>query len=227
MKVNLSGLADDTLAKLQVYKEHGGRTHWGTHPGNGSWEIVLYEKPGVNYIVTVAADGYTTNPISYTVQISGTKVYVVEEGQVTSEEAMHLDFQFIPIVTPKAPTAGPGKTIFFPRQEKTDGERAVMEGEVDGTLVLADNCIRVDSDEADASYLLIWPPEFNITIENSSIKILNGDGELVARIGDKVHIGGGEIQLLSMLDKTIQEQVPRQCPAPYWIIGDKITTVNP
>jgi hypothetical protein len=121
---------------------------------------------------------------------------------------------------PTATASDPSKTIYFPRQEKTEGERAVMEGEIRGTLVLSDNCIRVDEDGSDESYLLIWPPDFNMTIENGTIEILNGDGEIVAHIGDMVHIGGGEIPLLSMLDKSIQEQVPPQCSARYWIIGD-------
>ncbi|MBN1149462.1 MAG: hypothetical protein JXA78_19530 [Anaerolineales bacterium] len=120
----------------------------------------------------------------------------------------------------------PSKTIFFPRQEKTEGERAVMDGMINGTLVLVDNCIRVDSEEAATSYLLIWPPDFILIIENDMTKILNGDGEIVAHIGDMVQVSGGEINLLSMLDKSIQEQVPPQCTAPYWIIGDEIATMN-
>src|SRR4030067_1383231 len=70
------------------------------------------------------------------------------------------------------PTSDTSNTIFFPRQEKNDGERAVLDGEIHGTLVLADNCIRVDHDYSDTSYLLIWPPDFNMTIENGTIKIL-------------------------------------------------------
>jgi hypothetical protein len=121
---------------------------------------------------------------------------------------------------PSVTASDTSKTIFFPHQEKTDGERAVMDGEIDGTLVLIDNCIRIDSDEAKESYLLIWPPDFDISIEDSTIEILNGDGTIVAHIGDMVHIGGGGIPLLSILDKSVQEQVPPQCSARYWIIGD-------
>jgi len=112
------------------------------------------------------------------------------------------------------------KTIFFPTQEKTGGERAVMDGEEYGTLVLANNCIRLNRDDTDNSYLLIWPPDFNMIIENGTIGIQNGNGQIVAHIGDRVHIGGGGINLLLMLDKYIQAQVPPQCTGPYWIIDD-------
>jgi len=96
-----------------------------------------------------------------------------------------------------------------------------------GTLVLVDNCIRLDSGKSLPSELLIWPPDFNFTIENDTIKVLNDKNEIVASIGDRVQMGGGEIHLLSQLDKSIQEQVPSQCPGPYWIIGEGFTTINP
>jgi hypothetical protein len=122
-------------------------------------------------------------------------------------------------------TSDPSKKIFFPRQEKTDGERAVMEALVRGTLVLVDNCIRVQYDEVGINYLLIWPPDFSISFENGTIEIVNEDGKIVASLGDNVQMGGGEIKLLSLLDKSIQEQVPPQCPGPYWIVGEGFTRV--
>jgi hypothetical protein len=56
---------------------------------------------------------------------------------------------------PATATSDPSKKIFFPRQEKTDGERAVMEALIGGSLVLVDNCIRVHNEEVDINYLLI------------------------------------------------------------------------
>jgi hypothetical protein len=75
--------------------------------------------------------------------------------------------------------------------------------------------------------LLIWPPDFEMRIENGTIEILNRDGEVVAHIGDRVQVSGGEIHLLSMLDKPVQEQVPPQCAGPYWIVGDEVITMDP
>jgi hypothetical protein len=118
------------------------------------------------------------------------------------------------------------KTIFFPRQKTTEGERAVMEGETTGMLVMADNCIRLDNDKSATSYLLIWPPDFNYSIVDDTVIILNDDGKIVASVGDKVYMGGGEIHLLSMIDKSVQEQVPPRCNGPYWIIGEGFTRVD-
>lgn len=137
------------------------------------------------------------------------------------------DSSLQPVDHQPPPSSDPSKTIFFPRQKKTEGERAVMEALTRGTLVLTDNCIRLERGESLANYLLIWPPDFDFTSENGTIKILNGENEIMASIGDRVEMGGGEIHLLSQLDKFIQEQIPSQCPGPYWIIGEGFTRINP
>jgi hypothetical protein len=116
--------------------------------------------------------------------------------------------------------SNPNQTIFFPRQEKTKGERAVMEADITGRLVLVNNCIRINHAYSDTSYLLIFPPDFNMTINNGSIDILNEDGKIVADFADQVRLGGGEIKSLSMLPEFIQKQIPPQCPGPYWVVGD-------
>ncbi|MCL6543513.1 MAG: hypothetical protein K6T87_23485 [Roseiflexus sp.] len=53
-----------------------------------------------NYVVTAEAEGYVSKPISYTIHISGDTAYLVRNGQVTNEEAIHLDFHFMPKDSP-------------------------------------------------------------------------------------------------------------------------------
>ena len=101
-----------------------------------------------------------------------------------------------------------------------------MEALTRGTLVLADNCIRLERDKTLANYLLIWPPDFNIRNKNGTLQIMNGDGKTVAYLGDEVEMSGGEIHSLSMLDNYIQEQVPPQCPGPYWMMGYELTSID-
>ena len=132
-----------------------------------------------------------------------------------------------PSENPLPGTSDPGETIYFPRQQKTEGERAVMEALVRGTLVVTDNCIRLERNISLVNYLLIWPPDFNISNENGAVNILDENNNIVASIGDRVEMGGGEIHLLSLLDEFIQEQVPPQCPGPYWIVGEGFTRISP
>lgn len=127
-----------------------------------------------------------------------------------------------------SPTSGAdlNHAIFFPRQKKSNGERVVMDGETTGTLMLVDKCLRLESNQSDTSYMLIWPPDFKFLIESDAVKILNEDGINVATVGDFVYMGGGEVHLLLVMDKFIQEQIPSQCDGPYWIIGDKISRLD-
>jgi len=55
----------------------------------------VHKAGGFDYIVTAEAEGYISQPISYTIHINGDTAYVVRDGQVTDEEAVHLDFHFV------------------------------------------------------------------------------------------------------------------------------------
>jgi len=68
--------------------------------GPGSWKIVITKAGGVDYVVTTEAEGYVSQPIIYTIHISGDTAYVVRDGQVTDEEAVQLDFHLVPMEAP-------------------------------------------------------------------------------------------------------------------------------
>jgi len=98
--VSFSGLKDDTLARIFFRTPSGDEPLRGSHPGNGEMDVILPEQQGTKYIVIAEAEGYVSNPISYTIQISGTLVYPVENSQIASSEVLILEFQFEPISTP-------------------------------------------------------------------------------------------------------------------------------
>ncbi len=90
----ISGLSDNTLLTIHVKTPNGREAIYGTQRGNGYWETVVTDASGFDYVVTVEAAGYECSPISYTIHLNDTKVYVVEAGQITDNEAIHLDFLF-------------------------------------------------------------------------------------------------------------------------------------
>jgi len=151
--------------------------------------------------------------------------YRAHDGKLSIKKALFLFMSLFSVMTActtissPTPVSNPDKTIPFPRQEKTEGERAVMEGQTSGNLVLVNNCIRLVS-QTGINHLLIWPPDYNVVVENEKIEILNGKGEIAAQVGDTVQVGGGEIPTLPMLAQSIQEQIPIQCSAPYWVVAD-------
>lgn len=94
------GLNEIALGRLYFRTLSGNTPLTGSHPGNGEMRLVLPENQGVIYIVTAEAEGYVSYPISYTIQLSGTNFYLVENGQITSNEVSSLKFRFEPISTP-------------------------------------------------------------------------------------------------------------------------------
>jgi hypothetical protein len=64
--------------------------------GNGTWQAVVTDASGVDYIVTAEAEGYAIAPISYTIHLEALEAFLIENGQVTDQEASHLDFRFEP-----------------------------------------------------------------------------------------------------------------------------------
>ena len=113
----------------------------------------------------------------------------------------------------------PGPTIFFPQgQEETeDGVRFVMQALLFGELVFEEGSLRVNDADGVPSHLLIWPPDFTLSTENDGIQILNGGGEVVARVGDQLRISGGAVA-----GPAYSELVPDEYPGPYWIVGDEV-----
>ncbi len=95
-----SGLPANALVTITIRTPLGRKAVSGTRRGNTFWESVVTEASGVDYIVTAEAEGYVSQPISYTIHISGDTAYVVRDGQVTDEEAIHLDFHFVPKDSP-------------------------------------------------------------------------------------------------------------------------------
>ena len=95
IKGQISGLPADTLVRVYMHTPSGRRKGYFTRPGNGLWEAVVTRASGVDYVVTAEAEGYVSQPISYTIHISGDVAYVVRDGQVTDKDAIYLDFHFV------------------------------------------------------------------------------------------------------------------------------------
>lgn len=96
----ISGLPDSTTVTIHIRTPKGREAFTVGGKSPGLWEAVVTEASGLEYIVTAEAEGYVSQPISYTIHISGDTAYVVRDGQVTNEEAIHLDFHFIPKDSP-------------------------------------------------------------------------------------------------------------------------------
>jgi hypothetical protein len=111
--------------------------------------------------------------------------------------------------------------VAFPRQGPIEGPRAVMQAELIGRLVLVDGCLRIDSIHGAESLLPIWPPEFGLAAQGDEVQVLDGDGQVVARVGEEVYMGGGESSTPGLAE-CVREQLPATCTGPYWIVGEGV-----
>jgi hypothetical protein len=141
----------------------------------------------------------------------GVELTVVEGGTTARNKDL--------LLTPPIPAADTVHPIAFPRQKPTEGFRAAMAAELAGTLRLEEGCLRVYSLHDDTSILPIWPPEFTARLaggaEEDQVLVIDGEGQVVARSGEEVYMGGGE----GGADEWVLQQIPPACRGDYFIVG--------
>jgi hypothetical protein len=116
------------------------------------------------------------------------------------------------------PTAIPG--IAFPRQKPVEGIRTCMEAELAGTLYLdpEGGCLRVRSLSGE-ELLPIWPPEFTLRAEGEGVLVVDGQGQVAARAGQEVYMGGGYVPVS---DEYVLAQIPQACRGAYFVVGCEV-----
>lgn len=75
----------------------------------------------------------------------------------------------------------------------------------------------VHTSEGGASYLIVWPPDVTLSVTREAIQVRDQAGQVVARVGDEVQLGGGELSLQSPIVQELHEPLPSGCPGPYWL----------
>jgi len=96
-----------------------------------------------------------------------------------------------------------------------------------GKLVQVEDCLRVNEVNSEASYLLAWPPDLVVHMEEDTIQILDEGGKkIVLHIGEMVRISGGEVHSIEYLGERVQQKLPANCSGPYWVVGSEIGSVD-
>ncbi|MGC9522026.1 MAG: hypothetical protein ACP5HG_09115 [Anaerolineae bacterium] len=123
----------------------------------------------------------------------------------------------------EAPPLDTPPGVVFPRQRPPEGLAAEMTALLIGDLVEVDGCLRV-AGEGDESYLVIWPYDHTVTAaEDGTLQIRNGEGVVVAEVGDSVRMGGGTSPSAEQATET---EIPERCSGPYWIAGSSIEVAD-
>lgn len=106
--------------------------------------------------------------------------------------------------------------IYLHRQEPED-RSGIDPGVLTGQLIVVDDCLRVTTDDG-KSYLIVWPPGYTLDAA-PMVRVLNAEGQVVARIGV-----GIETRLAGGAKETLGRDLPGRCPGPYWIVEEEAGT---
>ena len=139
----------------------------------------------------------------------GVALRVVEGGFTARDKDL--------LLTPPVPG------ISFPRQKPAEGWRECMEALLVGTLRLEGGCLRVYSLSEERSIVPLWPPEFTIRLadgdaEGDQVLVIDGQGQVVARSGKEVYMGGGG----GGADEWVLQQIPPACRGEYFVVGCQV-----
>jgi hypothetical protein len=109
--------------------------------------------------------------------------------------------------------------ISLPRQKPVEGVRTSMLAELVGTLRLEEGCLRVSSLPDGEVVLPIWPPEFTLRVEGDQVLVIDGQGQVAARAGEEVYMGGGHVPVT---DEWVLQQIPPACRGSYFVVGNTV-----
>ena len=103
---------------------------------------------------------------------------------------------------------------YFPVQK--DVPQELMLAILPGTLVMdKDGYLRVNVTN-DLHALVIWPYGYSLKIEDEEFQIINDKGQIVAKVGDTVKLGGGFVSV-SAVEERIGHTLPKSATGPYFI----------
>jgi len=127
-----------------------------------------------------------------------------------------------PLGTPPFPLA-PVPDVHFPQLKARSS--TYMTALLEGRLVVKNGCLRVTPGENEKGTLIIWQTDYFLNGRNGAspaspfqIEILDREGEVVAQVGKRIRMGGGEVSL-NFVEELLREPMPEACEGPYWLMG--------
>lgn len=98
----------------------------------------------------------------------------------------------VSVVTDEPRTIVSDAGIVVPRVEHQEGAHSAPAALGGGRLVLRGRCLRLENARGGTEYVVVWPPGFRAEVRGNRVVVTNGGGAVIARVGDKVKLGGGE-----------------------------------
>lgn len=86
-----------------------------------------------------------------------------------------------------------------------------------GELVIENGCLRVKQDDG-SSRLIIWQPGYWLHNNQGRIEVVDGEGQVVCRVGERIALGLAAADL----EQQLREPLPTLCPEPFWVMDEII-----
>ena len=101
-------------------------------------------------------------------------------------------------------------------------QAAAMDARFQGTVAPdASGCLRL-AVEGDYGVTAVWPRGYGLRTLDGALRVVDGDGASVGRIGGAFDLGGGEVEeLTDALGFTAADRLLAHatCPGRYWIVS--------
>ena len=111
----------------------------------------------------------------------------------------------------------PDDSIYFPQLKSRS--TSFMEALLIATLVVEDGCLRAHQDESNESYTIVWQTDYFLNNNDGLIEMLDREGNVVARVGETIYLGGGEVRQVDA--EQLRAPVPERCAGPkFWLMGE-------
>ncbi len=151
----------------------------------------------------------------------------------STPEAMMENSTVSPEVDSEATTLQEGGVFFIrqsspERKKGPEGWRTAMAALAFGKLAVDENgCLRLGN----GGSLLVWPPGSRLSAGDGDIRIFDGEGQLAAKVGDRIEVGGGEVANSPGQRKAYEQarrslDIPEKCSGPLYIVGAEVRAVR-
>ena len=121
---------------------------------------------------------------------------------------------------PTTATSAATAEVFFPKQKPAKfGFEEVQDGEL---VRDAEGCLRVRYG-AD-NVVPLWPADLEPSVRGDDVRVLDAEGRVVGRVGEKISLGGGGIRgealTEDILDQRTKQELVERCPGSYFLVQE-------
>jgi len=114
------------------------------------------------------------------------------------------------------------RTVLFLRYKPALGEQVTEAVAISGKLVAYDynRCLHLQADWGPGDVTLLWPTDWSARVDDETIVVLDGTGQVVARMGDEVRLRGRAIPHdadVAVYRQLIAE-LPGDCIGASWLV---------